>query len=208
MGIQDIYNAVLCYQIDTIPQIVKNEIDAGSDVATILNQGLIAPMDEVGRLFSEGQLFIPEMLMAAKTMKQGLEILKPLLTKAGEVSKATIVIGTVKGDLHDIGKNLVGMMLEGAGFQVIDLGTDVATDNFIRAVESQKVEVVALSALLTTTMPAMAEIVAALHKKAIPCKTIIGGAPVSQQFADQIGADGYSADAAGATQLVKQLLLL
>ena len=208
MGIQDIYNAVLCYQIDTIPQIVKNEIDAGSDVATILNLGLIAPMDEVGRLFSGGQLFIPEMLMAAKTMKQGLEILKPLLTKAGEVSKATIVIGTVKGDLHDIGKNLVGMMLEGAGFQVIDLGTDVATDNFIRAVESQKVEVVALSALLTTTMPAMAEIVAALHKKAIPCKTIIGGAPVSQQFADQIGADGYSADAAGATQLVKQLLLL
>jgi 5-methyltetrahydrofolate--homocysteine methyltransferase len=208
MGIRDIYNAVLCYQIDTIPLLVKDEIDAGTDVTIILNQGLIAPMDEVGRLFSEGQLFIPEMLISAKTMKQGLEVLKPLLTKVGGVLNATIVIGTVKGDLHDIGKNLVGMMLEGAGFQVIDLGTDVATDTFISAAESQKVEVVALSALLTTTMPAMAEIVAALHKKGISCKTIIGGAPVSQQFADQIGADGYSADAAGATQLVKKLLLL
>lgn len=208
MGISDIYNAVLSYQLDKVPLMVKDEIDAGTDITIILNQGLIAPMDEVGKLFAEGQLFIPEMLHAAKTMKKGLEVLKPLLTKAGVILKGTIVIGTVKGDLHDIGKNLVAMMLEGAGFQVIDLGTDVATDTFIRASESQMVEVVALSALLTTTMPAMAEIVAALHKKGVPCKTIIGGAPVSQQFADQIGADGYSADAAGATQLVKKLLLL
>ena len=176
------------------------------DVESILNDGLISAMDHVGEKFSSGELFVPEMLMAAQVMKGGLEILKPLLASSQSSSKGTVVIGTVKGDLHDIGKNLVAMMMEGAGFDVVDLGVDVDSEAFVKAASDNNANVLALSALLTTTMPAMETTIKALRDAGVSIKTIIGGAPVTQAFADQIGADGYSADAPGAVKLVKQLV--
>jgi 5-methyltetrahydrofolate--homocysteine methyltransferase len=154
-----------------------------------------------------GELFVPEMLMAAQAMKGGLDLLKPHLS-AGEsrASKGTVVIGTVKGDLHDIGKNLVAMMMEGAGFEVVDLGVDVESEAFVKTAAEKKADVIALSALLTTTMPAMESTVKAVKEAGMATRVIIGGAPVTQAFADQIGADGYSADAPGAVKLVKQLV--
>ncbi len=163
-------------------------------------------MDEVGRLFSDGDLFVPEMLRSAKVMKAGLEILKPHLAEGASTSRGTVVIGTVKGDMHDIGKNLVSMMLEGGGFTVIDLGVDVETEAFIAAARENDANVIALSALLTTTMPAMERTIKAVKEAGMANMAIIGGAPVTQAFADKIGADGYSADAPGAVKLVKQLV--
>jgi 5-methyltetrahydrofolate--homocysteine methyltransferase len=171
-----------------------------------LNDGLISAMDEVGERFSAGELFVPEMLMAAQAMKAGLEILKPHLAEGSSQSKGTVIIGTVKGDLHDIGKNLVAMMVEGAGFDVIDLGVDVDSESFVKKAAEKNAHVIALSALLTTTMPAMENTVKAVKEAGMTTQTIIGGAPVTQAFADQIGADGYSADAPGAVKLVKQLV--
>ena len=177
----------------------KAEIDAGTAIETILKDGLIDAMDEVGEKFSAGEFFVPEMLMAAQAMKAGLELLKPHLGEGGSQSKGTAVIGTVKGDLHDIGKNLVSMMMEGAGFEVVDLGVDVESEAFVKRAAEKNADVITLSALLTTTMPAMESTVKAT-------RTIIGGAPVPQAFADQIGADGCSADAPGAVKLVKELV--
>jgi 5-methyltetrahydrofolate--homocysteine methyltransferase len=163
-------------------------------------------MDEVGEKFSAGELFVPEMLMAAQAMKAGLEMLKPHLAEGQSQRKGTVVIGTVKGDLHDIGKNLVSMMMEGAGFDVVDLGVDVESEAFVKSAAEKNADVIALSALLTTTMPAMQTTVKAVKEAGMTVKTIIGGAPVTQAFADQIGADGYSADAPGAVKLVKELV--
>jgi 5-methyltetrahydrofolate--homocysteine methyltransferase len=160
----------------------------------------------VGEKFSAGELFVPEMLMAAQAMKGGLEMLKPLLATGQSSSKGTVVIGTVKGDLHDIGKNLVAMMMEGAGFEVVDLGVDVDSEAFVKAAADRGADVIALSALLTTTMPSMETTVKAVKEAGMSVKTIIGGAPVTQAFADQIGADGYSSDAPGAVRLVKQII--
>ena len=206
MAIQDIFNAVLAFDEVTVKTQTQAELDAGTEIQTILNDGLISAMDEVGEKFSAGELFVPEMLMAAQAMKGGLEILKPLLASGQSSSKGTVVIGTVKGDLHDIGKNLVSMMMEGAGFEVVDLGVDVESEAFVKTAAEQKADVIALSALLTTTMPAMETTVKAVKEAGMTVKTIIGGAPVTQAFADQIGADGYSADAPGAVKLVKQLV--
>jgi 5-methyltetrahydrofolate--homocysteine methyltransferase len=206
MAIQDIYNAVMAFDEDKVRELTQAELAAGTDVGRILNQGLIGAMDTVGERFSAGDLFVPEMLMAAQAMKAGLEILKPLLASGQAQAKGRVVIGTVKGDLHDIGKNLVSMMVEGAGFEVIDLGVDVASEKFVEAASAKKADVVALSALLTTTMPAMQTTVRAVKEAGLGCRTIIGGAPVTQGFADQIGADGYSPDAPGAVKLVKRLL--
>lgn len=206
MAIQNIFNAVLDFDEEGVPALVQKEIDAGSDVQAVLNEGLIAAMDEVGKRFSEGELFVPEMLMAAQAMKAGLEVLRPLLADADAKPKGTIVIGTVKGDLHDIGKNLVSMMLEGAGFRVIDLGVDVETDKFLAAAAEGKAEIVAMSALLTTTMPAMEATVATIKEKGLKLKTMVGGAPVTEAFARKIGATGYSEDAPGAVELARRLL--
>jgi len=206
MGIQDIYQAILGFDEEKVKELTRAEIDAGTDLDSILNDGMIGAMDEVGKQFSEGVLFVPEMLMAAQAMKGGLAILKPLLTGDAAVSRGTVVIGTVKGDLHDIGKNLVSMMMEGAGFKVIDLGPDVDPEKFVRAAKENNADVVALSALLTTTMPAMEATIAAIKEAALPVKTIIGGAPVTQAFADQIKADGYSDDAPGGVELVRKLV--
>jgi len=204
--IQEIYDAVIAFDKSKVAQLVQNEIDGGTDTKKILNEGLIAPLDEVGQKFSTGELFMPEMLRAANAMKAGLELLQPLLGKSDAAEKGAVIIGTVKGDLHDIGKNLVGMMLEGGGFKVIDLGVDVPAEKFIAAAEENKAGVVGLSALLTTTMPAMEATIRDIKEKGLVLKTMVGGAPVNQAFADAIGADGYAKDAPGAVGLVRTFL--
>ena len=208
MAIQDAYQAVLAFDAATVTEIVKSEIEAGTDSLSILDDGLISAMDEVGKRFSDGELFLPEMLMAAQAMKAGLEVLKPHLSNFDLLYKGTVVIGTVKGDLHDIGKNLVAMMMEGAGFKIVDLGVDISVEKFISAVKENQADMLALSALLTTTMPAMKDIIDALEEEGMRdgVKVIIGGAPVTQDFSRSIGADGYSPNAPGAVDLAKSLL--
>jgi len=206
MAISDIFDAILAFDAEGVKKWTEAEIGAGTDLDTLLNQGMIAAMDEVGRRFSIGDLYVPEMLRAAQSMKAGLEILKPHLSSDSAQSRGTIIIGTVKGDLHDIGKNLVAMMMEGAGFKVIDLGVNVEPGRFIQAVTDNQAQLVALSALLSTTMPAMETTITAIKKSGIVVKSIIGGAPVTQAFADKIGADGYSSDAPGAVELARSLL--
>jgi 5-methyltetrahydrofolate--homocysteine methyltransferase len=206
MATQDIYQAVLGFDGDLVAGLVKKELDQNANVSMILKQGLIAALDEVGERFGRGDMFLPEMLAAAQAMKAGLEVIRPLLTGEDAQSAGTMVIGTVQGDLHDIGKDLVAMMVEGAGFRVINLGVDVHAEAFLKAVEENAPHVVALSALLTTTMPAMKEAISLLKQRDVPAKIIVGGAPVTQSFADQIGADGYADDAPGAVALVRRLL--
>ena len=206
MAIKDIYEGVLSFQVDRVKELTQAELDAGTDIQSILNDGLISAMDEVGRKFSEGILFVPEMLMSAQAMKAGLEILKPQLTEEVSHSRGTVVIGTVKGDLHDIGKNLVAMMLEGAGLTVVDLGVDIEAEKFVAAAKENKADIVAMSALLTTTMPAMETTIKAVKEAGLKVKCIIGGAPVTEAFANQIGADGHSDDAPGAVELVRRLV--
>jgi 5-methyltetrahydrofolate--homocysteine methyltransferase len=187
---------------------VNAALEEGISAPEILNEGLIKAMAEVGRLFEEGEYFVPEMLIAARAMKAGLAILKPKLVDADVKPVGKVAAGTVKGDLHDIGKNLVCMMLEGAGFEILDLGTDVSPEKFVDAVKGQGVDVIAMSALLTTTMPNMKNTVDALEEAGIrdAVKVMIGGAPVTQAYADEIGADGYAPDASRAATLARQLL--
>ena len=206
MAVKDIWDAVLGYDRTGVTALVEKEIDAGTSVEDILDNGLIAALDEVGKRFSAGELFVPEMLMAAQTMKTGLALLKPHLTATPASSKGTVVIGTVKGDLHDIGKNLVVIMMEGAGFTVVDLGVDVSTGRFVSAAKQHAADVVALSALLTTTMKVMDATIEAIRKDGLSARTLIGGAPVTQAFADQIGADGYSDNAPGAVEIARKLI--
>jgi corrinoid protein of di/trimethylamine methyltransferase len=204
--IQDIYNAVIEMEQELTEELVKKEIAAGTDISKILNEGLISAMDEVGRRFAEGEFFVPEMLQAAHAMKAGLDVLKPHMASGDSSNKGTIVIGTVKGDLHDIGKNLVSMMLEGAGFLVIDLGVDVDTDAFLTAAEKNKADIICMSALLTTTMPGMDALVKTVREKGLSYKTMVGGAPVTPAYARKIGADGYGEDAPGAVETARKLL--
>lgn len=206
MALQEIYRGVLGFDKEAVIELVRKEMEMGTDVSIILRQGLIAALDEVGERFGKGDMFLPEMLAAADAMKAGLELIKPHLTGADADAAGIVVIGTVKDDLHDIGKDLVRMMLEGAGFRVVDLGVDVHTETFLRAVEENRPHVVALSALLTTTMPSMRETVSVMKKRGISAKVIVGGAPVDRSFADRIGADGYADDAPGAVALVRKLL--
>ena len=206
MAIEEIFEAVLALDEARTADIVQAELDHGTDVMTILNQGLIAAMDEVGKRYSQGVFFVPEMLMAAHAMKQGVAVLRPHLAGAEAKPKGTIVIGTVKGDQHDIGKNLVAMMLECAGFKVIDLGVDADADKFLMAARKGNADIVAMSALLTTTMSAMEDIISKLRREDSNPKTMVGGAPVTQAFADKIGADGYSPDAPGAVIVARRLV--
>ena len=206
MAIKDIYESILNLNDAEIVAQVQAELDGGTTVASILQEGLIAAMDEVGNRFSEGDMFVPEMLKAAQVMKAGLEVLKPHLTESEMPHSGTIVLGTVAGDLHDIGKNLVAMMMEGAGFQVFDLGVDVAINTFLDEAKDKQADIVALSALLTTTMPAMQQTIKSIKEAGLPVKIIVGGAPVTEGFAEEIGADGYGEDAPTAARLVKDLL--
>jgi len=206
MSVQAVFDAVIAMDEEAVVDRTKEAIAAGTDVSAILNDGLISAMDKVGELFSAGEFFVPEMLMAAEAMKAGLEIVKPNLAENHSNGKGTVVIGTVRGDLHDIGKNLVVMMLESAGFDVVDLGVNVESHAFIEAALAKKADVIALSALLTTTMPSMERAINDFREEGLAAKIIIGGAPVTQDFADRIGADGYSDDAPGAVRLVKKIM--
>jgi len=205
--LKPIYTAVLEGDMDVVAEGVKTALDNGIAPGEILNDALIAAMGEVGKLFEEGEYFVPEMLIAARAMKAGLGYLKPFLVDSGIEPIGTIAIGTVKGDLHDIGKNLVSMMLEGAGFEVMDLGTDVSPENFVSAIQ-QGADLVGFSALLTTTMPAMETTIQAIEAAGLrdQVKIMIGGAPVTAEYAQRIGADGYASDAGQAATLAKSLL--
>jgi len=191
----------------TVTTLVTEALDEGVSPKKILEEGLISGMSIIGAKFKNNEVYVPEVLIAARAMHGGLEILEPKLAETGVEPAGRIVLGTVKGDLHDIGKNLVGMMLKGGGFQIIDLGTDVDAQKFVGAVKETDNCVVALSALLTTTMPQMAEVIKALKAAGLDeAKVMIGGAPVTQNYADEIGADGYAPDAASAVDMAKSLL--
>jgi 5-methyltetrahydrofolate--homocysteine methyltransferase len=189
-------------------ELVKEAIDQGNTAQDILNRGLIAGMNIVGQRFKVHEIFLPDVLMSAKAMVAGMEELKPLLIKTGIPSRGKVVLGTVQGDLHDIGKNLVGVMLKGAGFEVIDLGNDVPPEEFLRAASDRQATIIGMSALLTTTMPVMKSVVDLIKEKNLSgkIKTIIGGAPVTKEYAQEIGADKYSYDASHAVESVKELL--
>jgi len=205
---QEIFTSILNGDNKAVPLKVQAALDAGIEASKILNESMIAAMAEVGRLFEEGEYYVPEMLISARSMQAGLVVLKPHLMQANIKSAGSVVAGTVKGDLHDIGKNLVCMMLEGAGFEIHDLGTDVSPEKFVAFVQEQGADIVALSALLTTTMPNMKVTIEALRAAGLRerVKVIIGGAPVTEGYAQQIGADGYSPDASRAVSLAKSLV--
>jgi methanogenic corrinoid protein MtbC1 len=206
--IEEITKAVEYGKSGIIKGLITDALNENIDSVKILNEGMIKAMENIGTKFQNGQAFVPEMLMAAKAMKSGMEILKPQLAGKPNLSLGKCIIGTVHGDLHDIGKNLVAVMIESSGFEVIDLGADVPVDKFITAIrENPDVKLVALSCLPTTTMPAMKETAEALKASGLKgFKVIIGGAPITQEFADTIGADGYSSDAGSAVQLAKKLV--
>lgn len=187
---------------------VNRALAEGIPLENILKDGLILAMGEVGRLFEEGEFFVPEMLVSARAMQSGLKILKPHLSTSDIVPSGKVILGTVKGDLHDIGKNLVSMMLEGAGFEIIDLGTDVTPERFLEAVKEHHPQIVGMSALLTTTIPQMSRTIQALDQAGVreTVKVIVGGAPVTEDFAKKIGADGYGADASSAVRVAKSLV--
>ena len=193
---------------DRVGELVQQAVDEGVGPSEILNEGLVAGMNVVGAKFKANEFYVPEVLIAARAMKAGMAIIKPLLAESGAEPAASFAIGTCKGDLHDIGKNLVAMMMEGAGFEVIDMGIDVDPEKFVEIVKERKPDVIALSALLTTTMPAMKTTIDALEAAGVrdQVKTMIGGAPVTQNYADEIGADGYAPDAASAVDKAKELL--
>lgn len=205
---QDIYKGVLEGDVAATVAGVTQALEAKNEPSEILNQGMIAAMKEVGRLFEEGEYYLPEMMIAARAMQAGLTLLKPLLVDSGVEPAGKVVVGTVKGDLHDIGKNLVSMMFEGAGFAITDLGTDVAPEEFVAAIQENGVDVVALSALLTTTMLSMKATIDAISAAGLreKVKVIIGGAPVTQEYADKIGADGFAPDASSAVTMTESLL--
>ena len=190
-----------------VKQMTEDALAAGLDVEDVLQEGLIAGMSVVGEDFKHNRLYVPQVLIAARAMKAGLAVLQPLLTAGGASRSAgTIVLGTVKGDLHDIGKNLVGMMAEGAGFKIVDLGVDVKAEAFVKAVDEHQAGIVGMSALLTTTMPYMKTVIDTFQERQIDnVRFCVGGAPVSEMFADEIGADGYAADAAGAVELFQDV---
>ena len=208
MSLENIYDAVLNGDAKKAAAETEAALKAGIKAEDILHKACIPAMTEVGRLFEEGEKFVPEMLISARAMQAAMNILRPELVKADVKTLGKVVIGTVQGDLHDIGKNLVKMMLEGAGFEVIDLGVDVSAQKFVDTAREQNADIIGLSALLTTTMPGMKTTIEALKEAGLhgKIKVMIGGAPITQDYADEIGADGYAPDASSAVRKAKQLL--
>jgi 5-methyltetrahydrofolate--homocysteine methyltransferase len=203
----EIQEALLKGRKEEVEKLVDQALSSRIPPVQILNEGLIAGMDRLGIMFKNSEVFIPEVLVAARAMNAGLAKLEPLLVRDGIQPKGAVVIGTVKGDLHDIGKNLVAMMLRGAGYRIIDLGTDVSPEKFAGAAKEGKADIVALSALLTTTMIQMKNIVETLRTHGLKIPVIIGGAPVTREYADQIKAEGYAPDAASAVEEVGKLIV-
>ena len=193
---------------EEVKKLTQVALDAGEKAESILKDGLLPAMEQVGVKFKNNEIYIPEVLIAARAMHAGMAILKPILSKSSVSAAAKVIVGTVKGDLHDIGKNLVVMLLEGGGFEVVDLGVDVSADKFVEAIRTHRPKVVGMSALLTTTMREMKSTLEAIQEAGMrgKVKTIIGGAPVTERFAKEIGADGYAPDAASAVDAVKSLL--
>ncbi len=206
--VDSIYEGVLAGNQPLVEAEVTAALNDGVAASTILEDGLIDAMTEIGERFEDGSCFVPEMLVAARAMKAGLAILRPHLIEDEVQSRGKVVLGTVQGDIHDIGKNLVGMMLEGAGFDIVDLGVNVTADAFVNAIRSEGPNLVALSALLTTTMPQMGSIIEAISNAGVRnnVKIIVGGAPVTEEYATRIGADGYAKDAGHAATLVASLM--
>jgi len=193
---------------DKVSELVRQALNEGTTPKNILEEGLIHGMSIIGKKFKKNEVYVPEVLIAARAMHAGMDVLKPKLIESGVKNIGKVVMGTVQGDLHDIGKNLVEMMLEGAGFEVIDLGTDISTDKFVEAVKEHKPNIIGMSALLTTTMVNMVEVIKALDDAGLrgKVKIMVGGAPITQNYADQIGADGYSPDASSAVDKAKAFL--
>lgn len=208
IDLQPLYTAVLEGDATTTKAIVQQALEEGIDPQVLLTNYMIPAMDEVGRRFECNEYFVPELLIAARAMKGGLELIRPHLVNTGAKPAGRVVIGTVRGDLHDIGKNLVAAMLEGGGFEVIDLGVDVTPEKFIQAATEKEAQIIAMSALLTTTMPGMKTTIEALHRAGIRdrVKVMVGGAPVTQRYADEIGADGFSDNASGAVRVARALV--
>lgn len=206
--IQKIFNAILEGDAETAKEHVESALADKLDPTVILNEGMIAAMSEVGRQFEAGEFFVPEMLISARAMQSSMAVLKPFLQQGDVKSSGKVIIGTVHGDLHDIGKNLVALMLEGAGFEIIDLGTNVPAEDFVTTVKNEKPDIVALSALLTTTMPSMKLTIEYLIQAGLrdQVKLLIGGAPVTEAYAQQIGADGFAEDASRAVNVAKALV--
>ena len=206
--LQKLYNAVLNGDQKTSVAVTQEALAAGVDPMELITQYMVPAMDEVGRLFECEEYFVPELLLSGRAMKGSLKLLRPLLAARGDEPAGRVVIGTVKGDLHDIGKNLVASMLEGGGFDVLDLGADVPPEKFIEAVKARNANIVCLSALLTVTMPAMRTTIDALKHAGVreQVKIMVGGAPVTRQFADEVGADGYSDNASTAVTLARTLI--
>jgi len=201
-------NFVIEGKIEELKELVQKEIKENIDPMDIINKGMMKGMDVVGERFKNGDMFVPEVLMSANTMKAGMNILRPLLTETNIKSRSLVALGTAKGDLHDIGKNLVGMILESAGLEVVDLGVDVSTEVFINAVREKKPAIIGMSALLTTTMTSMKDVINSLKEEGIRdnVKVIIGGAPITPSFAEEVGADGWAPDAVSAKDLTLQML--
>jgi 5-methyltetrahydrofolate--homocysteine methyltransferase len=199
-------DAIIKGDPNTAIQITKEAIAEGMPAEKILKEGMIAGMNIIGVRFKNNEVYIPEVLIAARAMKMAMQVLEPELVKAGVQPVGKFVIGTAKGDLHDIGKNLVAMMMKGAGFEVIDLGVDVSSEKFVEKTKSAGAHLVGISALLTTTMPSMEQTMKAIKASGLGVKVMIGGAPVTQSYADKIGADGYAADAATAVDVAKRLI--
>ncbi len=206
--LQALAEAVINGDRDEAVRLAQEAVDEGVPPESIVNEGMIVGMNEVGRRFKANEFYVPEVLIAARAMHAGMDVVKPLLTESGIEPRGRVVIGTVQGDLHDIGKNLVAMMLEGGGYEMIDLGVDIPPDQFVEAVDEHSPNIVAMSALLTTTMPGMKDTIDALEGAGMrdKVKVMIGGAPVTQDYADEIGADGYAPDAASAVDLAAELI--
>ena len=204
--LKQLYESVVSGDAKATQAITKQALADGVDPLKLVNEYMVPAMDEVGRRFEANEYFVPELLISARAMKAALEIIRPLLTARGDQPLGRVAIGTVKGDLHDIGKNLVGSLLEGGGFEVIDLGVNVTPEKFIATINEKKANIIAMSALLTTTMPSMKTTIDALKQAGVrnKVKVLIGGAPITQKYADEIGADGYSENAVGAVALAKK----
>ena len=206
VALTKIKDSVIAGEVDEVNDLVQKAVDEGQEVKKIMSEGLIAGINIVGEKYDSGEFFLPEMVIAATAMKEGLKVLNPLLKEGDVESAGTVVLGTAQGDIHDIGKSIVGTMLEGAGFMVTDVGVDVGPEKFVEVAKEKNADIIGISALLTTTMVKMEDVIKAVKEAGLKAKVMIGGASVTQEFADKIGADGYAPDAPSAVGKARELV--